>query len=493
MIFNSVHFLIFFPIVVCLYFVIPQKVRYIWLLVCSYYFYMSWNVKYVILIAASTLITWAGGLLIERAAQQKVRKLCLAAVLASNLGILFFFKYFDFFLENVNRVLVRLNMQALETPFDVLLPVGISFYTFQALGYTIDVYRKDIKPEKNLLRYALFVSFFPQLVAGPIERSKNLLGQMHEVHFFDGERVKNGVLLMLWGFFQKVVIADRIALCVTNVYDNYTDYTGLQIAMATALFAVQIYCDFAGYSDIAVGAAQVMGFRLMQNFRAPYFSESVAEFWRRWHISLSSWLRDYIYIPLGGSRCGQLRKYVNVMVTFLVSGLWHGASWNYVVWGGLNGFYQVIGDKTASIRRSIQKKCKVNTECLSYRLFRMLVTFLLVDFAWLFFRAESMKTALRMIWHGIHTIGPFSWIDINCVLGITTLGMDEKDFYVMLIAILILLIADVIRIRYSVRNELAKQNVIFRWAVYYAALFTILIFGIYGAEFDASSFIYFQF
>ncbi len=493
MIFNSLHFLIFFPIVVCLYFVIPKKVRYIWLLVCSYYFYMSWNAKYAVLIATSTVITWAGALFIEKSAKRQIRILCLVSVLVSNLGILFFFKYFNFFLGNINRILNHMNVQVLEVSFDVLLPVGISFYTFQALGYTIDVFRKNTRAEKNLLRYALFVSFFPQLVAGPIERSKNLLKQMHEVHSFDAERVKNGLLLMLWGFFQKVVIADRIALCVTNVYDNYTAYTGLQIAIATILFAVQIYCDFAGYSDIAVGAAQVMGFRLMQNFRAPYFSKSVAEFWRRWHISLSTWLRDYIYIPLGGSRCGRLRKYVNTMVTFLVSGLWHGASWNYVVWGGLNGGYQVAGDVSASLRKKIAKHCKIRTECFTYRLFQMLLTFCMVDFAWLFFRAESLKTALHMLWHGIHNIGLFSWIDANSVLGITTLGIDEKDFYLMLITITVLFVVDVIRIKYPIRVILEKQNLVFRWGLYYMVILIILIFGVYGVLFDASSFIYFQF
>lgn len=493
MIFNSMHFLLFFPIVVLIYFIIPKRVKYIWLLVCSYYFYMSWNAKYAILIAGSTVITWAGGVLIEKASKQNIRKMCLVAVLLSNLGILFFFKYFDFFLENINRVLAHINGKVLEIPFDVLLPVGISFYTFQALGYTIDVYRGDIKAEKNILRYALFVSFFPQLVAGPIERSKNLLKQVNVDHSFEWERAKKGLLLMLWGFFQKIVIADRIALCVTNVYNNYTVFSGVQIALATALFAVQIYCDFAGYSEIAIGAAQVMGFDLMQNFQTPYFSKSVAEFWRRWHISLSTWMRDYIYIPLGGNRCGKLRKYFNLMVTFLVSGLWHGASWNYIVWGGLNGFYQVAGDATKKIREGIKKKCRINTECFSYRLFQMAITFVLIDFAWLFFRAPSMSAALHMIWHGLHSIGPMSWLDTNNILGITTLGMGEKDFYVMLLSIIILVVVDYFRNRFSIRQKLEKQNAVFRWAIYYIAIFVILIFGIYGAEFDASSFIYFQF
>ena len=238
-------------------------------------------------------------------------------------------------MSNVNAMLAQFNFELIQPAFDVVLPVGISFYTFQALSYTVDVYRKDIYAEKNILKYALFVSFFPQLVAGPIERSKNLLIQFNKEHHFDYNRVKNGLLLMLWGFFMKLVIADRVAMVVDQVYNNYTQYAGFEIAIATVFFAIQIYCDFGSYSNIAIGAAQVMGFTLMENFRQPYFSKSVAEFWRRWHISLSSWFRDYLYIPLGGNRKGKVLKYINLMIVFLTSGLWHGASWHFVVWGGL--------------------------------------------------------------------------------------------------------------------------------------------------------------
>lgn len=318
--------------VVLFYFLIPQKVKWIWLLVSSYYFYMSWNPKYAVLIGASTVATWASTLFIQFYAgepQKRFRKLCLAGCIVFNLGILFFFKYYNFTVRNLENVIGKFERAF--PAFDVVLPVGISFYTFQALGYVIDVYRGDVEAEKNPFRYALFISFFPQLVAGPIERSRNLLGQMREPHIFDPERVKNGLLLMGWGFFEKLVIADRIAILVTAVYDHYTDYTGLQIGVATILFAFQIYCDFAGYSDIAVGAARVMGFRLMKNFNRPYYATTVSEFWRNWHISLTTWFRDYIYIPLGGNRCGRLKKYRNLLVTFSISGLWHGARWNYVV------------------------------------------------------------------------------------------------------------------------------------------------------------------
>lgn len=285
------------------------------------------------------------------------KKFALAVCIVLNLAVLFFFKYNKFFFENVERVLrIIFHIQFTRPKFDVLLPVGISFYTFQALGYVIDVYRDDINAEKNFFRYALFVSFFPQLVAGPIERSQNLLTQLAQKHKPNFEQMRDGLLLMLWGFFLKIVLADRIAIFVDTIYGDINKYGGWYLIVATVLFAVQIYCDFAGYSTIATGASEILGIRLMENFNAPYFSQSVSEFWRRWHISLSSWFRDYVYVPLGGNRKGTLRKYVNIMIVFLVSGLWHGAGWSYVAWGGLNGAYQVIGsvlkplrDKTVAI------------------------------------------------------------------------------------------------------------------------------------------------
>lgn len=339
MIFNSIDFMLFFPIVVVIYFFIPKRIRYIWLLIASYYFYMCWNAKYAFLIALSTVITYISGLFMEKYFFRK--KLILIFSLVSNLGILFVFKYYQFLLQNINHFRDIIGIAPMEKSLDLLLPVGISFYTFQALGYSIDVYRGDVKAEKNLLKYALFVSFFPQLVAGPIERSKNLLTQVNCVEYFrlwNYERITNGAVIMLWGFFQKMVIADRAAILVDKVYGEYWIYGTIELIFATILFAFQIYCDFSGYSMIAVGAARIMGFELMENFNAPYYSKSIKEFWRRWHISLSSWFRDYIYIPLGGNRVSRLKGYGNLMVTFLISGLWHGANWSYVAWGGCMGY-----------------------------------------------------------------------------------------------------------------------------------------------------------
>lgn len=499
MTFNSVEFLIFFPVVVMLYFLLPQKVRWIWLLLSSYFFYMCWNPRYVLLIAGSTLITWLGGILVdvfERSSlKHKVlwKKWCVAVCCLSNLGILGFFKYYNFFSENINALFAGIGVTFRAPAVDVLLPVGISFYIFQALGYLIDVYRKTISPEKNVFRYALFVSFFPQLVAGPIERSSNLIGQLRVPHFFDGERVTKGLLMMGWGFFKKVVIADRAAILVTAVYDHYMDYSGAQIVFATMLFAVQIYGDFSGYSDIAVGAAQVLGIDLMENFDRPYFATSVAGFWRKWHISLTSWFRDYLYIPLGGNRKGRLVKYRNILITFGLSGLWHGASWNYLLWGCLNGFYQVVGDLTSGIRRKIKSVFHIRKTFWPVCLVQGILTFILVDFSWLFFRADNLETAFSMITHGINHFDFASMLDSATVLGLNTLALDEPDFHVLLIAILLLLIIDALKGKIQFRTWILHRNVLFRALVYYVIIFGILIFGIYGPEFDASTFIYFQF
>lgn len=497
MLFNSLQFLVFFPIVTLLYFAIPHRLRYLWLLGASYYFYMCWNPKYALLMGTSTLITYLSGLLIDysnRLEDEKKRvfqkKLWVALSFCSNLAILFFFKYFDFAFDNLNRVLAVVGMQLVQPAFDVVLPVGISFYTFQALSYTMDVYRKDIYAEKNIAKYALFVSFFPQLVAGPIERSKNLLVQINEKHSFDYDRVKNGLLLMLWGFFQKLVIADRVAMLVNEVYNNYTNYAGFQIMVATVFFAIQIYCDFSSYSDIAIGAAQVMGFRLMQNFRQPYFATSIADFWRRWHISLSTWFRDYLYIPLGGSRKGKWRTYFNIMVVFLASGLWHGASWNFVVWGGLNGVYQVIGKELQPARDWIVKKCGINRQAFSHRLLKTGVTFALINFSWIFFRAAGARQALSIIKRMVMSFNPWIFLDGS----IYKLGLDQKDFTVALLAIAVLFFISLLRSKgVHLRDKIAEQGLWLRWGIYYTAIFAVLIFGIYGPGYDVSQFIYFQF
>ena len=482
--------MVFFPLVTFVYFLIPQRIKYIWLLVASYYFYMSWNPKYALLIALSTVITYLSGILIAGSSDRNRRRLYVALSFVSNLGILAVFKYFDFALANINRILAVFHVQAIDKPFDLLLPVGISFYTFQALSYTMDVYRGELEPERNILKYALFVSFFPQLVAGPIERSKNLVSQISKEHYFDAKRVLDGLLLMAWGFFMKMILADRLAVIVDCIFNNYKNYPGVYLLLATVFFGFQIYCDFGSYSNIAIGAARVMGFDLMQNFRQPYLAVSVADFWRRWHISLTSWFRDYLYIPLGGNRKGKVRRFINVLIVFAVSGLWHGASWNFVMWGFMNGIFQVAGELLRPFRASVKRFMHMDEKAFSHRLLRTVLTFVLVDFAWMFFRAPSFGSCLEMIRSILSCHNPWILFDGS----LFQLGLDPKDFILLLLALGILLAADILNERgVCIRDFICRQELWFRWCFYILTIVVLVLFGVYGPGCSASDFIYFQF
>ena len=502
MLFNSMSFLIFFPAVLAVYFLLPASLwqggaRRYWLLVASYYFYMSWNPRYALLMAFSTLVTYVSGLALVALgpdAPAGRRKLVVAASFIINIGILIGFKYFDFLLDNVNAALGIFGIQAVEKPFDVILPVGISFYTFQALSYTVDVYRGDVQAERNVFNYALFVSFFPQLVAGPIERSGNLLKQLNTVPQtvkLEYRRITNGLTIMLWGLFLKMVIADRLAVMVDRIFGEYYLYQSTALIAAAVGFAFQIYCDFASYSTIAIGAAQVMGFTLMENFNTPYFAVSIKDFWRRWHISLSTWFRDYLYIPLGGNRCPKLRQKFNLMVTFLVSGLWHGASWNYVAWGFIHGFYQLVGAWTRPFKESFNRRFAVKTESFSYRLGQILVTFILTDIAWVFFRAETLGDAVRYLRRIVTQVDWWSFMDGSWYIW----GMDRGDTAVLLFGLFCLFLTDLVRYRLKLRLDgfLEEQCLWFRWTVLLTLLFATLIFGVYGIDVTQIQFLYFQF
>ncbi len=498
MVFNSVDFLIFFPIVVVFYYLFPPKVKQLWLLIASYFFYMCWNAKYALLILFSTIITYISGLLLELLKENKYvekkknryRKLVVFFSFGLNLAILVYFKYFNFMLDMLNRVFSYIHIQLNIPAFDIILPVGISFYTFQALSYTMDVYRDEIYAEKNFFRYALFVSFFPQLVAGPIERSKNLLIQLSTPHKFNFVAARDGFLLMLWGFFLKIVLADRIAIFVDTVYGDYTAYAGWYLMIATMLFAVQIYCDFSGYSVIAMGAAEILGIRLMENFDAPYYARSVADFWRRWHISLTSWFKDYLYIPLGGSRKGKLRKYLNKLFVFFVSGLWHGASFSFIVWGGINGLYQIIGEMLLPVRNKIIKMLHLNRESLGHKLLCTGITFFLIDFSWIFFRANGLREAVGIIKNIVTVKNPWILFDGS----LYECGLDSKNFCLMIICLCILFFADYCKYKdIKIREIIIKQDYWFRWMTIVLSVCMILVFGIWGAGYDAASFIYFQF
>lgn len=493
MLFNSLQFAVFFPAAVLLYFIVPKKLRCAWLLAASYVFYMSANPKYAVLLLFMTVVTYTGALLLEKT-QKKYRKPVLFLTFAAALAVLALFKYLDFLLGNLNTLLGALNAGFVAQPFSLALPVGISFYTFQALGYLADVYRADTKAERNFLRYGLFVSFFPVILSGPIERSGNLLRQIRELpekKLWNFERVTGGLTLMLFGLFQKMVIADRIAILANQVFDNYRMYEMFGLTVGAVAYTIQIYCDFASYSMMALGAAKVLDFRIMENFDTPYFSRSMREFWRRWHISLSSWFRDYVYIPLGGSRCGKLRRYFNLMVTFLVSGLWHGASWSFVVWGGIHGLYQIVGYELKGVKEKIHQRLHTKTEALSYRLGQVLVTFGLTAFAWIFFRAPGIGDALSYIRRMVTK--PDLWSFFNGEL--YNLGLDRTEMNILFVSLAVLFLTELVRyFRKQLPDAfLAEQNLWFRWAVLLGLIASVAVFGVYGPGYQASQFIYFQF
>lgn len=391
MLFNSLSFLLFFPIVCVLYYAIPSarvKARNLLLLIASYYFYMNWEPVYAILLLMSTVITYFAALSIAHFKDMRKKKLCLVSGLVLNLAILFLFKYYNFLASNIEEAL-RMSGFGIHVPeFHMLLPVGISFYIFQALGYSIDVYRQTTKAEHDFMTYALFVSFFPQLVAGPIERSRNLLPQFRQQHRFNYDEVMAGIRLMVWGYFLKLVLADRCGLYVDAVFNNIEMHNGGSYLLASLLFPFQIYGDFGGYSLIAIGVARILGFHLMENFKRPYFACSIGEFWHRWHISLSTWFKDYVYIPLGGNRSSKSRQYFNLMVTFMVSGIWHGANWTFLCWGGLHGILLCI-EKLLGIGKKDYSGCK--------KLCHWGVTFALVCLSWILFRASNLNDAVIVV------------------------------------------------------------------------------------------------
>ena len=471
MLFNSFAFLVFFPVVCIIYFLLPQRARWAFLLGASYYFYMNWKPVYAILIFISTFTTWLCSILIQNVSKQAKKQVYLSISLLLNFGILFLYKYFDFLNGSIRDLLANLSLSWPVPNLDLLLPVGISFYTFQAVGYTIDVYRGDIKAEKHLGIYALFVSFFPQLVAGPIERAKSLLPQFREIHHFNFERLEVGLKQMIWGFFMKVVVADRLALYVDPVYNNLSMHNGTTILLATLLFTFQIYCDFAGYSNIAIGAANIMGFDFMMNFKRPYFATNITDFWKRWHISLSTWFRDYVYIPLGGNRISKSRTNMNLLTTFIVSGIWHGANWTFVVWGALHGALQVV-EKSFKVMKYSQAPKRLNLPTL----LSISLTFIFVVITWVFFRANSVSDAFYALYKMFSTSGiPF----------------NDANVFVYALAGLFLLLTKEIKDEFFPR----MPHLINHTNPYLSGIsnaFLILLILSIGV-FDGSQFIYFQF
>ena len=476
MLFNSLAFAVFLPVVFAVYWLTPPAKRWLVLLLSSYYFYMSWNARYVLLILLTTAVSYACALLIER--DRAHRRCFLGLALLVCLGVLFFFKYFNFFSESLSALLRRFALPVSPLTLRLLLPVGISFYTFPTLSYVIDVYRGRAAAERHFGRYAAFVSFFPQLVAGPIERTENLLPQIRQAPRFDYEQACRGMLLMTWGFFKKIVIADNLAVTVDRIYDNVYSVSGFALVLAALCFTVQLYCDFSGYTDIARGTARLFGIELMENFKSPHLAASVREFWSRWHISLSTWFRDYVYIPLGGNRVGRVRNALNIMLTFLLSGLWHGANWTYVIWGGIHGAAQILEK-----RLGLDRKPKSAAGCA----LRVCAVFLFTAFALIFFRSQSLSEALYVITHSLSGIGqPLAYLRDGFVDA--QLGKLKLVRY-LFVFLLPLFLYDLASLRVDVIGRLRQKPALLRHSVYCALLLAIFLFHAGGEV----AFVYFQF
>ncbi len=486
MLFNSRDFLIFFPIVVFLYFKAKPLHRNLLLLAASYYFYMCWKPAYIILIVTSTLVDYICAQMMDKTDNKRVRRSYLIISIVCNLGLLFTFKYLNFFAWTTKYFLGSRGIELAQPLLNVLLPVGISFYTFQTLSYTIDVYRGNTRPEKRPINFALYVSFFPQLVAGPIERSSRLLPQFDKQYEFDYRRVTDGLRLMLWGMFKKVVIADTLAKLVDPVYSNPTDSTGPALVAATIFFAFQIYCDFSGYTDIAIGAAKVLGIELMKNFDRPYSAKSIREFWRRWHISLSTWFRDYLYIPLGGNRVSITRNYFNLVIVFFLCGLWHGANWTFVIWGLLHGSFMIISRITERPREWFSQITGLQKIPAVHNILKMAITFGLTCFAWIFFRAQTVSDAWYITTHIFS-----GWGQLAADSGLSNLFILNTPvaFIIALVLIIILEIVQLLQSRYQEQSVLRKIPIWIRWPIYYSAIISILLFG----NPEGQEFIYFQF
>jgi alginate O-acetyltransferase complex protein AlgI len=476
MLFNSIHFVFFFVVVTTLYFVLPHRYRWFLLLTASCYFYMAFIPVYILILGFTIVIDYFAGIWLENT-EGKKRKVFLIASLIANIGVLAFFKYYNFLNENLSAFLNTFGYENTVPNLSIILPIGLSFHTFQAMSYTIEVYRGHQKAERNFGIYALYVMFYPQLVAGPIERPQNLIQQFYEKHYFDFQRVVEGLKLMLWGLFMKLVVADRLAIYVDAVYNNPGQHTGQTLALATVFFAFQIYCDFAGYSNIAIGAAKVMGFTLMTNFNRPYFSRSISEFWKRWHISLSSWFRDYLYISLGGNRVKLPRMYFNLFFVFVISGLWHGANWTFIIWGALNGFYLIFAISTDGLRKRVNHALYLNRVHVVHNFIQISVTFTLACFAWIFFRANSMQDALSIT----NSIFQFN--------GPLYIGEWQQLLYGIQ-AILILLVIEFYKEYYKPDSLPYRSKSWFKEQLAYAMIILlILMVGV----FDGGQFIYFQF
>lgn len=483
MLFNSIKFIIFFAVILPLYYIVPKKVQWQFLLAASLVFYICQKPELIFLLLGLIAVNYAGSVLIETAKNKAAKKRILIIDLLLDFGVLAAFKYLAFINNSFAWLYALLGMQYPIKSFSLVLPAGISFYTFMAAGYIVDVYRGDYKAEKNPLKFAAFMSFFPLIVAGPIERGGHILGQLFTPKKISADNISMGLKTMTWGYFKKMVIADRLNVLVNTVYGKPQEFEGLALLIATLCFTVQIYCDFSGYSDIARGCAKTMGIDIINNFDRPYFATSIRDFWRRWHISLSSWFRDYLYIPLGGNRVSMPRQWLNFMITFMVSGLWHGASWSFVVWGALHGFYQIIGN----IKYRIFGKPKFKFFVTDF--VAMVITFALVAFAWIFFKANNISDGIYIATHLFNNISAAA--DKQYLYEVLN-GMGLNLFELILVsgAVLYLIMCEIISFKYEINELMCRLPFVLRFAFYYVTAVMIIGMGVFSSGGD---FIYFNF
>jgi alginate O-acetyltransferase complex protein AlgI len=489
MLFNSLEFAVFFPIVTVLFFLLPHRLRWILLLAASCFFYMFFKPVYILILVFTIIIDYYAGIWIGKEPDKKKKRLLLSLSIIANVGVLAVFKYYNFLAENLNIVLHSFNEHKTVPLLNILLPIGLSFHTFQAMSYTIEVYKGRQKPEKHFGIYALYVMFYPQLVAGPIERPQNVLPQFYEVKKFSYENMKRGLILIAWGLFKKVVIADRLALFVNEVYGNPFDYKGIPLVTGTIFFAFQIFCDFSGYSDIALGTAQCMGFNLMKNFDRPYMAQTIGEFWRRWHISLSTWFRDYVYIPLGGNKVSKRKWYRNILIVFVLSGIWHGANWTFAIWGLLHGIYLIV----EVILNKKNGRTDKSPPSGFIPFLKRIYVFVLVALAWVFFRANNVSQAFYIIRNFFSEV-PAQLLQIlhneNFLrLKLLYIGQAGSDFFIALFFLGVMTLIHFRQKSLSFDEWLVNKPVYVRWSLYYGLTLSFICFGI----FNKSGFIYFQF
>ncbi len=483
----SLYFLIFLAVVALVNYILPQRIRPYWLLIASFAFYASYDAMYLIVILVGIMISYYSARLIE--SKPENGKSVLAITVVVLVASLIYFKYTGMIgttIRNIQELATGSSEFKLES---IIVPLGISYYLLQMIGYVIDVYHKKIETSKSLVNYALFVSFFPTVVSGPIERAGNMIPQYEKLPGFDEGNVRRGLLQIIWGFFLKMIVADRIGVLVSTVNANPSAYSGSVVFVIVLMYSLQIYTDFGGYSNIAIGSARILGINVMDNFESPFLSTSVAELWRRWHISLSTWFRDYVYIPLGGNRKGKTRKYINILITFLISGLWHGAAWTYAIWGLINGIFQVIGMILMPVRNKLVEILRIDREAFSHRLLKTVVTFFLFSFAVIFFGKDTFAQAIIII-KNMWKFTPWVFTDGTFY----TLGLDRPNFNLMIVGLVIMVIADIFKYKgCDIPGVISRQSLWIRWCIYIGALVLISVCGVWGHGYDATSFIYVQF